>query len=224
MPGRFSVNRLLPAAALPAGWKKEPRLVARALLGVLLAANVVGAFFLVRPPGGSPEELSRRLAQLGSQIRQRETSVERLRKIVEKSEKARTEGEAFLRQYFMDRRTASSTIVTELKEAATRAGIRQQEHTFAYEPIEGSEDLSMLTVSGNYEGAYGDIVKFVNHLDRSPRFLLLDTLTAAPERAAGVLRVNLKMNAFVLDRGSGPPAAPDEGETADETASEEAAP
>jgi type IV pilus assembly protein PilO len=216
----------------PIGWKplkgkgtgSDPRIVMRIVLGVLLLANVAAALVLFRPWADSPEELERKLGQLRSEIKPSEAAVERLRTLVEKSRQAHIEGDSFMGEYFMDRRTASSTIIIELKEAATDAGIQQQEHTFAYEPIEGSEDLYMMTISGNYEGLYPDLVKFINLLDRSPRFLILDTLTAAPERTAGVLNMNFKMNAFVIegktvqaeeepgDNGSEEPgASPEEG-------------
>jgi len=177
----------------------------RLILGVLLAANLGAALFLFHPWAESPEEMEARLGRLRSQIRQKEQTVERLERLADKSRKAREEGDAFMAKYFLDRRTASSTIVSELRDTAAKAGIRQQEQSFSFEPIEGSDGLYMMTISGNYEGRYEDLVKFLNLLDRSPRFLILDTLTASPERAAGTLNVNFKMHAFVME--GKPPAS-----------------
>jgi type IV pilus assembly protein PilO len=172
----------------------------RAVLGTLLLANVIAALILFRPWGSSPEEMERELGELRSQVKQKQASVERLRTLVEKSRTARDEGGEFMAEYFMDRRTASSTIVSELKDAADEASITQEQHTFSFEPVEGSEDLQMMTISGDYEGKYADLVEFINLLDRSPRFLILDTLTASPERTEGALSMNFKMNAFVVDK------------------------
>ena len=188
--------RRLPRAG--AGFRKDPRVVVRVVLGVLLAANIAAALVLFKPWGASPAELEQEMGQLRRQVRERQASVERLRTLVARAEKAREEGDAFMNEYFMNRRTASSTIVSELKEAANKAGVKQQDHTFVFEPIEGSDSLSMMTISGNYEGAYVDLLEFINLLDRSPRFLILDTLTAAQERTAGGLSMNFKMNALVI--------------------------
>lgn len=205
MPANFSLKPAWEQAA--ARLRRDPRALIRLVLGVLVAANVVAAVLLWKPWSASPEQMEQQLAALRQQIRQREASVERLKAIVDKVEKARTQGDEFIDRYFIPRRTASSVIIAELREAAGRAGVKQAEHTFAFEPIEGSEELEMMTISGNYEGSYQNLVQFVNLLDRSPRLVIVDTLTAAPQRTAGALNVNLKMNAFIINRSEGAEAA-----------------
>ncbi len=200
---------------------RDPKLAVRVVLGLLLAANIAASLVLFKPWGASPAEMEQELGRLRSQIRQRQQAVQTLRALVEKSDKARQQGDSFLEKYFMDRRTASSTIIAELRQAAEEAGIKQEEHTFGFEPVEGSDNLSMMTISGNYEGRYENLVKFINYLDRSPRFLILDTLTAAPERTAGALNVNLKLNAFVME--GKPPASESQDRRAGSAAGEELA-
>jgi hypothetical protein len=65
------------------------------------------------------------------------------------------------------------------------------------EPIEGSDTLGMLTITANYQGSYADLVQFVNRLDRSRKFLILESLTATPQQNSGVLNVNMKLNTFI---------------------------
>jgi type IV pilus assembly protein PilO len=211
MPARFDVKKSFEAAA--SGIRRDPRLAVRLLLGLLLAANIAAGIALWKPWGATPEELERQLADVRRQLQQRQASLERLRAIVAKVETARRQGDEFIAQHFLHRRTASSAIVAELREAAAKAGVKQAEQTFAFEPIEGAEDLEMLTISGSYEGSYENLVKFLNLLDRSPRFLIVDTLTAAPQRTAGVLNVNVKMNAFIIHGGEEVPAPPPNAET-----------
>lgn len=196
MPRSFKKFRLPPGAT------KDPRFVARAVIGVLLAANLIAAFAVFQPLGGSAEELDAEVTRLQTQLQQRQASLQSLRALVSKIEQARASGDEFLSRYFMDRRTLSSTIVGELATAAKEAGIRPKEHAFGFDPIEGSDTLSMVTITANYEGTYGDLLEFVNRLDKSPRFLILDTLTAAPQQGGTDLNVNIKLNTFVReDRG-----------------------
>jgi type IV pilus assembly protein PilO len=187
------------AFRIPPGASKDPRFVARVVIGALLVANLLAAYAVFQPVGGSAEELEAEAISIRQQVQQRQGALQRSRALVSKIEQARASGDEFLGTYFMDRRTASSTIVAELANAAKDAGIRQKEHAFAFDPIPGSDRLSMMTVSANYEGTYGDLLEFVNRLDKSERFLILDTLSAAPLQGGTNLNVNIKLNTFVRD-------------------------
>lgn len=192
--------------ALPADWKhqltKDPRLMVRAGLGILLVANLIAAFAVYRPIGGSAEELEAQITGMQSQLQRQQLALQGMRGLVAKIEQARTSGDKFMAQYFMDRRTMSSMILSELDRAAKEAGLRPKERAFAYDPVEGSDTLSMMTVNANYEGTYQDLLLFVNRLDKSPRFLILDSLVAAPMQGSALLNITIKMNAFVKDEGA----------------------
>ena len=187
---------------LPANAKKDPRFIARTVLGVLLALNLIAAYMVISPVGGSAEELEAQIATLRDSLQRRQGALTKMRALVSKIEQGRTGGDQFLAQYFMDRRTSSSTILSELDLAAKSAGMRPRERSFAYDPIEGSDTLSMMTVTANYEGTYGDLLQFVNKLDKSARFLILDTLTAAPQVSGPNLNVQIKFNTFVREAPS----------------------
>ena len=78
--------------------------------------------------------------------------------------------------------------------------MKMQEGTIApLDPIEGSDDLDMMTISVNFEGSFAQFVKFVNLLDRSPRFLIIESMQAAPQPKGDVLNVNLKLHVFVKE-------------------------
>jgi type IV pilus assembly protein PilO len=181
------------------GARRDPRMIARAVLGTLLLANIVAALLLFRPWGGSREELEERLAGLRTQVQQRQTVLTRLRSLASKVETARQAGDRFMGEYFVNQQTAYSTLLEELGKAAKEAGIQEREHTFSLEAVEGSDTLGMLTITANYQGSYADLVHFVNRLDRSRRFLILESLTATPQQNSGVLNVNMKLNTFVRE-------------------------
>ncbi|MDZ4802984.1 MAG: type 4a pilus biogenesis protein PilO [Bryobacteraceae bacterium] len=179
---------------------RDPRTVARAILGVLLLGNLIAAYMVARPVGGSAEELDAQISTLQSTLQRRTVEIQGMRQLVSRMNQARTGGDAFLGKYFLEGRTKSSTIVGELDTAAKDAGLRSKERSFNYDPIEGTDQFSMLTVVANYEGTYGDLLQFVNKLDKSSRFLIIDTLTAAPQQGnqgQGLLNVQVKFNAFV---------------------------
>ena len=49
-------SRRLSLPALPQNFRKDPRVLARFILGLLLLANLIAAFAIFRPLGGSAEE------------------------------------------------------------------------------------------------------------------------------------------------------------------------
>ena len=191
----------LKLPGLPQNLTKDPRVLVRLILGVLLLANLVAAYAIFQPLGGSAEELDKQLGDLDLQLRREKIQLQRTRALVSKIEQARSSGDSFLATYFMGRRTLSSTIVAELHRSAKEAGIKKVQHSFTIDPIEGSDTLSMVTVVGNYEGTYGDLLQFVNRLDKSERFLIIDTMTAAPMQGTGNLSINIKLNTFVREDG-----------------------
>jgi Tfp pilus assembly protein PilO len=135
------------------------------------------------------------------------SNLARLRGVVKKIETARTDQQRFVSRYFMDRRTASSTIIGELNQAVVRAGLSLREHSFTFEPIEGTNAFSMMAISGNYEGRYSDLRQFIATIDRSPRFLIIEDITAAPQQEAGKLTARFRINAFVRETIPGLAAA-----------------
>ncbi|MCX6621612.1 MAG: hypothetical protein NTY38_11160 [Acidobacteria bacterium] len=185
------------------GVVKDPRTAVRIGLGVLLAANLVAAFLVFHPLGGSPEDLEQRMRELRQQVRLKQGGIQRTRLLVETVEKGRDEGDQFMKGYFMNARTVNSAIYSELKDSAEKSGLKMREHTFGFDPIEGSNDLSMLTISGSYEGTYQQLVKFVNLLDRSPRLLIIEMLQAQPQQQSKTLSIGMKLNAFVKEPGGG---------------------
>lgn len=182
---------------------KDPRVGVRAGLGTLLVLNVIAALILFKPWGGSMEDLERRANSMRAQVPLQQAALARTKALVAKVQKARAEGDQFMDKYMMAERTAYSTIVGELDRAATQVSLKPKESQFVVEPIEGSDTLGMMTISANYEGAYPNLTKFIHELDRSPRFLIIESLQAAPQAVGAAVNVNFKLNTFVRDEAGG---------------------
>jgi hypothetical protein len=72
------------------------------------------------------------------------------------------------------------------------------------EPVEGSETLSQMTISAGYEGTYANLTKFVNLLDKSPRFLIVESMAASPQQTGANLNVSFKLDTFVREAPGSP--------------------
>ncbi|WP_031495613.1 hypothetical protein [Bryobacter aggregatus] len=178
---------------------RDPRVFMRVILGVLVAGNLIALYMLLFPPGGSLTELEQRYVTDRQRSTAQAANLERMKVLAAKVQESRVAGDKFFSSYFMERRKAASTIVGELSNLAKQAGIHPREHSFALEPVEGSEDLSMMTVNGSYEGTYADLIQFVYRVDRSPRFLIIESLTAAPQQSAGLLNISIRFHVFVRE-------------------------
>jgi hypothetical protein len=123
------------------------------------------------------------------------------RELVGKVEKARTQGNEFLAKYFTDKDTTAAMILTEFDTAAKQAGIHMGQAQWSFESIEGSDTLEMLSTSVGFEGNYANLTKFVNILDKSPRFMIIENFQAAAPQQQGGQTVNatLKIDTFVKE-------------------------
>lgn len=178
---------------------RDPKFIMRAVIGALLVLNVIAIWFVISPPGGSAEELEMRLTTMKSQFTQRKAALAKAADHASKVETSHQASQQFESQYFTSRRIASSTFVSELNKAAKDSGIKPKEHLFLFESIEGSDVIDMMTITANYEGTYPDLLHFISNLDRSSKFLILDTLGATPQQGTGMLNVTVKLNAFVKE-------------------------
>ena len=204
---RISIASVRQRLAGAPGAASNPRLAARLVLAVLVAANLVAAVLVLRPWEGSADSLEKRAASLRLELKRQQVQVERLRGLVGKVQTARTEGDTFMASNLLNRRTVSSNLLGELDQLARTTGIKQKEVTFSFEPVEGSEALSRAEIVANYDGAYGDLMHFLNLLDHSQRLLIVDSLAATPQPQGQLLGITLKLNAFVSEG-----AAPEDGQ------------
>ena len=177
----------------------DPRHKIGLALAVLAVVDLVIYLFAIGPLSESDRERRLMADTLQKQVKERTVQVEKLAAIVQKVEKARTDGDKLLQEITMPRRSAFSSIVSELDQAAQQAGVELRDRGYNVEPIEGSDTLSMMTVNVGLEGSYENLVRFLNQLDRSPRFLIIESLGAAPQQSGANLNVSVKLDAFVRE-------------------------
>ena len=179
---------------------QDPASVGRLVIGLLVALNLVAVYFVLRPPGGSPEQLRAEVTDLTNRLRQRRAVLERTRVLVSKIQSGRQQGDQFLSQYFLPSGKAYSIVYSELLGLAKEAQMKPKESTYEMEAIEGSDVLSTMTISQNLEGTYQQLIHFINALDKSSRLLVVESLQATPQ-STGVLNVQLKLQTYVRDTG-----------------------
>jgi hypothetical protein len=183
---------------------QNPRALIRVGLGALAAANLVALYFVIRPIGGSAQELAQQALDMHLEIRQQQATLDRTRLLAGKITLGRGEGEKFMASYFLPRRTANSTIQAELYELAGQAKITPRDSSVVLDAVDGSDTLDMMQISANFEGLYPDLIHFINLIDKSDRLLIIESLNATPQQSGGRINVTLKLDTFVQEDGSAP--------------------
>jgi type IV pilus assembly protein PilO len=112
---------------------------------------------------------------------------------------ARAEGDQFLDKYFASSRLVASSIQGELLQMAKDSGVVYLPTAFSYQPIEGSDTLVMMTINTSCQGTYAALSKFVNLLDRSERFLIVESMSATPQQSGQNLNVSIKIDTFIKE-------------------------
>lgn len=199
MTRRFS---WLPSGASgPGGGTRFILMVSCAVLAIL---NAIALFLYLAPPGGSRQDLTIEQQALRTQINSARAKALRLKTVAAKVQTGGTESSTFETIYFLPRRRAYSTIVAEIQRMAKISGMHERDAVYSEEPIEGTADLSLLNSSASYEGSYGDLMRFLYEVDRSPMLLMLDTLQAAPQQKGGQISTSIRFQAIIRDDGSAP--------------------
>ena len=180
----------------------NPRAIIRLGLGLLIAANLVAGYFVIRPIGGSPADLRQQEKEMRTQIQQQQGILDRTKTLAGKIEIGRGEGDKFMNKYFLPRRTAYSTIMSDLNDLATQSKVTPKESSNTIEEVEGSDTLQRMQVTANFEATFDNLIHFVNLLDKSNRLMIIESLNATPQQDGKRLNVMLKLDTFIREDGS----------------------
>ncbi|HXB74627.1 MAG TPA: hypothetical protein VNY05_40710 [Candidatus Acidoferrales bacterium] len=179
---------------------RDPRVIMRAVIGLLLVANLVVAVIAFKPFGGSADDLRQAEGSLRGQLAALAGKVASARRMVSKVETARKEGDQFLEKYVTEHRVVTSSVQEELNRMAKEAGGAYLPITMNEDLIEGSDTLWMMTINAGYQGTYANLTKFVYLVDKSPLFLIIENMQLSPQQTGQNLNVSLKVLTFYRDQ------------------------
>jgi Tfp pilus assembly protein PilO len=171
-------------------------------VGVLALLNAVALFLYFAPPGGSRQELTTESQSLNASIAAARRHSVRLKTISEKVQMGGEQAVDFGSRFIFPKRLAYESIISEIQRMAQAANLSERDGQWTEEPIEGTADLSLLTNTVNFEGPYTSLMRFLHDVDRSPKFLMLDTLTATPQKPGEVL-ATARFQAIIREEMSG---------------------
>ena len=168
----------------------------------LALLNGVALFLYLDPPGGSREDLLQQSRQVRNQIAASRARSVRLKTIAGKVQVGSSESAEFESRFFLPKRGAYENVIAEIQRMSAASGLKERDSVFTEEPIEGTADLSLLNATGNYEGTYENLMRFLHEVDRSPMLLMLDTKQAAPQQHPGQITTSVRFQAVIREEAS----------------------
>jgi hypothetical protein len=185
-------------------WKSRsgPYFWLRMTLGALAILNAAALFLYLAPPGGSRQALTAESQSLNVSIAAARRQSLRLKTVSEQVQVGGEQAIDFESRFIFPKRLAYESIISEIQRMAQTANLAQRDGQWTEEPIEGTADLSLLTNTVNFEGPYTSLIRFLHEVDRSPKFLMLDTLTATPQKPGEVL-AQARFQAVIREEPSG---------------------
>ena len=162
-----------------------------ALIG-LIAIDVLTIAFLFSPFTSPPDIRKRDLEKAENSLQLKRKEVEPLMGMDEKLKKADQELNDFYKNRLPDR---NSTIATEMGKLADQNKIRITSQKWDHKESD-LPDLMEVTINANVEGDYLGIVKFINGLERSKLFFILDGVGLAGEQT-GSVKLGLKLRTYM---------------------------
>ncbi len=151
----------------------------------------------------SPEAVAAMREQrdrLETQYKKLKGDVERGDRIKASLSQGQKEYDSFYKTAFLSSQDGYSSIESDLTELASKAGLRTTGIEFQQKEVKG-RGVTDVGITETVEGNYPAIVQFINGLERSKYFYLLndlklDSATTGPGSGNGTLRLHLELHTY----------------------------
>jgi Tfp pilus assembly protein PilO len=173
---------------------KRTKTLIRVILGIIVAADITLAAFswqmaaANRTPQSELNALKRQHALMTADITRAETIRSTLPAVEQQCD-------TFFRQTFRPLASGYSSVVSDFGSLTRGAGLQAGNLSFhQHEPDKrGVTQVDILAV---VDGDYSSVVRFINNLQHSDTFYVLDGLSLASSGSGGQLKLNLQLRTY----------------------------
>lgn len=171
-------------------WKKG---ITTTLL-LLVVADLALVVVLWQIGRQGPQEMRVRRNQLNEQAKLLRADVSRGRKIRSSLPLAGAQCDAFYQKAFFNSTTGYSQIESDLNSISKEAGVQTSGLSFKQSDVKG-RGVKEVLVSTKVTADYPSLIRFINGIERSQDFYLLDGLTLHSAKA-GMVELNLDLHTY----------------------------
>jgi type IV pilus assembly protein PilO len=171
--------------------------VAAVAMGIVC---LLALMYLLTPITSSSAEKQQQLLAKQQQLRTVEEQTRPIQRLPQLVSKAKGD----ISSFYADRLPAFPTqIYSEIYRLAQKNNVSVSE--VKYEAYDTSvNDLKLIQVEAKVSGSYGNLMRFINSVERNKLFFLIDTLQLADTktRDTNEVQLNIKMETYLRPRGS----------------------
>jgi hypothetical protein len=154
-------------------------------LGVLLVADAGLGIFLWQTARQGPEGMRVQRARLATESRLLKADIARGERIRASLPQVGKDCDSFYRESFLDPVTGYSDIETDLDSIASKAGVKTTGFGFKQREVK-DRGVTEISISTSVNADYPAIIEFINGLERSKYFYLLDEVQMTSVEAGGI--------------------------------------
>lgn len=157
---------------------------------LLSVVDVVAIALLLTPLAGSEESRQQEMQTLWHQLKGRESAPWR------GVDKKIPEAQQQIADFYKDRLPGGySTISTDFEKIAADSGVRMSSEKYDQKDP-GIDGLQRIEISADVSGDYLQLVRFINSLERSKLFFIVDDLALAGEQS-GTVKLQIKLETYL---------------------------
>jgi len=173
---------------------KRTKRIIRVILGIVVAADIVLAgvnWQMVeanRTPQAELNALKRQHALMADDV----TRAQTIRVTLPEIER---QCDTFFQQTFRPAASGYSSVISDFGTLTRGAGLQAENLNFHQHEAD-KRGVTEVDISAVVSGDYSSVVRFVNNLEHSDTFYVLDGLSLAPNGSGGQLRLNLQLRTY----------------------------
>jgi Tfp pilus assembly protein PilO len=193
---RLSFSKLFEAGKPTGGHKSALRTI-RILLTVIVILDIALVVMLFRPPSPSVAERQKRYEE--SHIRNNQTlsTVKQMQDLKTKLQSAIQKDREFADSHFLRRRKAFSIMIANLELLASKNKLRTSTISYGLKEEKDQPGYVQVSVKMSIDGSYTDLIQFINSLEKSDLFWLIDNMQVSGSTGSG-LRMALSMQTIAV--------------------------
>ncbi|HYH00433.1 MAG TPA: GspMb/PilO family protein [Terriglobales bacterium] len=160
---------------------KDARRKLTAVLVALLIIDIACGIVLISPIGRAARTSQNRLHELWTELQQKTREALPLRGIDEKVVQADTQIQQFYKERLPEK---FANVPDALGRVASANGVRMAAAQYKTEPTEVPA-LRRVVVEATFSGGYGQVMRFINALEREKTFFIIDAISLGGQQASG---------------------------------------
>ena len=168
------------------------------LAWICILLNILVFLFLGLPARTRVFRLQSEHADSQSKVLMQEREITNLKERLTALEQARKDLDLMYTQVLSPRKAGVTDIRVELESLAQKLQIRKQDFSYGYTPL---PELGLLqfTLGVPVGGNYRNIRRFINEIERSTHFLILDRVVLSSEQTGEQLNLDFRLSTYLKE-------------------------